>query len=84
MLLIVKSYEILPKHSAQSFNSEFFLFQLIYFSNIKKVLPLTCRFNTNLFLDCVKLIEYFASPANVVLFNPYVRLRYLFPYYQHA
>ena len=26
MLLIVKSYEILPKHSAQSFNSEFFLF----------------------------------------------------------
>ena len=31
--------------------------------------PLQCRINTNLLLDCVKLIGYFASAANVISSN---------------
>ena len=36
------------------------------------LLPLRCILNTNLFLDCVKLVGYLASPINVVSSNPCV------------
>ena len=38
-------------------------------TNKKLLLPLQCRLYTNLFPDCVKLIEYLASGVNVVSFN---------------
>ena len=36
------------------------------------MLPLKCRLNTNLFLDCAKLTGYFATAVNVVSSNPCV------------
>ena len=56
-------------------------------ANHKLLLPLKCRLNTNLFLDCVKSIGYSASAVDIVPSNPYVilyqELRYLFLYYQY-
>ena len=86
ILLIAKSFDILPKHSAKSFISEFFALNCYTFAaltNKKLLLPLWCRLNANLFPDCIKLIEYFASSVNVVSSNPYVslspRLNMFFP-----
>ena len=39
---------------------------------MKLLLSLQCRLNTNLFLGCVKLIEYLAAAVNVVSSTPCV------------
>ena len=74
ILLIVKSFIILPKHSAQSFISEVFILNWYTFVELTNI---NCCFHysldfTNLFPDCVKLIGYFASAVNMVSFNPCV------------
>ena len=70
--LTVKSFEIVPKHSAYSFFSGSFALNSYIFvalTNMKRLLPLQCRYNTKHLLGCVKLIGYIASAANVVSSN---------------
>ena len=42
------------------------LYTFVALTNKKLLLPLSCRLNTNLFPDYVKLIGYCASAVNVV------------------
>ena len=66
----------MPKCSEYFISESFALnwWVFVALTNKKLLLPSQCRLNTNLFPDCVKLIGYFASPVNVVSFNPYVGL----------
>ena len=72
MLSVVKSFEILPKHSiygsiSESFALNWYIFAAI--TNKKLLLPLKCRLNTNLCPDCAKLI---VSAVTVALYKPCV------------
>ena len=86
MLVILKSFEILLKHSELSFISESFALNWYIFvalMNKKLLLPLLCRLNANLFPDCVKIIGYFTFAVNVVSSNfcvsPLLRIKISFP-----
>ena len=75
MLLIVKSFDILPKHSGYGSISESFalnwwiLMPLVY----KKLLTaLYCRLSKSFSLDFLILTEYLACAVIVVLSNPSV------------
>ena len=61
---------MLPKHSALPFALNWSTF--VALTNKKLLFPLKCRLDRNLFLDCVKLIHYFASAVNMISSNPYV------------
>ena len=75
LLLIVKLFEILPKHNGYGFISESFALNLYIFTFLtykKLLLPLYYRLNTIFFPDCVKLTGYLASVVNVVSSTSYV------------
>ena len=60
ILLIVNSFETLPKNSAWSFISECFAlswYTFVALTNKKLLLLLQCRLNANLYPDYVKLIQ---------------------------
>ena len=86
-----KIFEILPEHNKYGFISESFALNWYIFTaltNKKLLLQLSCRLNTNLFLDSVKLVEYLALAVIVVLskfcVGPSTRLRYICFYHQYA
>ena len=72
---------MLPKHSALPFALNWST--SVALTNKKLLLPLKCRLDRNLFLDCVKLIHYFASVVNMISSNPCVgpspRIKISFP-----
>ena len=86
ILLIVKSFEILPKHSAYyfisgSFDLSWYIF--VALTNKKLLIPLQCRLSANLLFGSVKLIRYIGSAFNVVSSNPCIgpsgRIKISFP-----
>ena len=90
MLFIVKSFEILLKHSAQFFISEVFYFELIFVAlTIKKLsFPLQWRLNKKILFGCIKLIGDITSAVNVVLPNscvgPSPQIKISLFHYQYA
>ena len=72
ILLIVKVFEMLPKHNGYGFISEFFALN-IYIStaltNKKQLLLLYSRLNTIFLADCVKSIGHLASAVIIVSSN---------------